>query len=238
MLNWRNAADYLFPQDFPDYRWAWEFLRRNPAYQEDWKAALLRFQGDPNTYIKEFIPRARLALLGEDWNPDPGHPSFYLEADERKKWGLSGLVNPATDSPFFLRFDLEFGYISYKKEGAPVERGGRRYPWAYFDLYLPLKPQIEAVGRALEFAQSKQGIKPRRSKHHRKLWPLYLRLLDADLDDRTPKQIADVLEPENSLEVLDEKKVWDRLRAARKMTRPEGYLSIFLSPSPSEYSGS
>ncbi|HLX08978.1 MAG TPA: hypothetical protein VKY89_14080, partial [Thermoanaerobaculia bacterium] len=76
-------------------------------------------------------------------------------------------------------------------------------------------------------AQERQGIKPRRIKHHRQLWPLYLRLLDAEIDGRTPKQIADALESE--IDDLDRRKVADSLQAARKLTEQEGYLSIFLS---------
>ena len=93
--------------------------------------------------------------------------------------------------------------------------------------------QLTAARRALEEAQRRLAIKPHRSTHHRDLWPDYLRLLDADLDGRTPKQIADALQKQ--IYGLDERKVWDRLRAARKMTDPGGYLSIFLS-TPSENS--
>lgn len=97
-----------------------------------------------------------------------------------------------------------------------------------FDLHLPLKPQLDSIVGPMERARKHLNIKPHRAKHHRRLWPLYLRLLDADLDQRTPKQIADALEHE--IEGIDEKKVWDQLRAARRMILPAGYLSIFLTP--------
>lgn len=60
------------------------------------------------------------------------------------------------------------------RAGGPVEPKGAQYRWAFFNLKLPLKPQLETVGRMLTEAQKRQGIKPRRIKHHRQLWPLYL----------------------------------------------------------------
>src|SRR5262249_4038344 len=47
--NWRRGGDYLQHLDRPGF--AWEFLRRNPAYQEDYKrivredASDARFEG-------------------------------------------------------------------------------------------------------------------------------------------------------------------------------------------------
>jgi hypothetical protein len=82
----------------------------------------------------------------------------------------------------------------------------------------------------LEREQEESGIEPRLVKHRRDLWPHYLRLLDADLDDRSPAQIAEALGPEFT-DGLSDSKVWDQLQKAREMTRPSGYLSIFRSSS-------
>jgi hypothetical protein len=229
MPDWRNAAEYRFPRGFPKHRWAWEFLRRNPDYRKDWASVLTRYSANPEDYFGPDETRYPEPIPADDsWNEDPEHPNFYLPAHESAKWSLLDMFNPATDDPGFLTFNLEFGTLSFKREGSPVYRGGTQYPWAFFNLYLPLKPQLEAIRRALTTAQKRHGIKPRRIKHHRTLWPRYLRLLDAEIDGRTPKQIADALESE--IDGLDERKVWDQLQAARKMTRPEGYLSIWLSP--------
>jgi hypothetical protein len=46
-------------------------------------------------------------------------------------------------------------------------------------------------------------------------------LLEAELDGRTPKPIADALDSE--IDGLDEKWFWDQLQAARKLLRPEEY---------------
>ena len=228
MPDWRNPDDYIVPRDFPNFRWAWEFLRRNPDYRKDWAAVLQRYRARGPKEYGSFDEN--VALHDREpgrWHPDPDHPDFFLPEIEREKWSLSDIFNPATSEPRFLRFELEFGFLFFKREGASVSPAGKRYPWAFFDLELPLKPQLRAVETALAAAQQRHGIKPHRILHYRNLWPRYLRLLDADLDGRTPKQIADALASEN--DVPDEKKVWDQLQSARRMTRPEGYLSIWLS---------
>jgi hypothetical protein len=104
---------------------------------------------------------------------------------------------------------------------------GLRFPWAHFDLALPLEPQANAILKTLEKAQKESGHRPRIVRHHKTLWPRYLRLLDADLDERTPSQIADALQRE--VDGLDEGKVRDQLLKARDMAQPQGYLSIFRS---------
>jgi hypothetical protein len=38
MPNWRNPHDYDFTQTLTAAQWAWEFLRRNPEYQREWRA--------------------------------------------------------------------------------------------------------------------------------------------------------------------------------------------------------
>lgn len=233
--DWRKADDYRFPPGFPDHRWAWEFLRRNPEYRRDWNAALSRFldqsgefevSSDPREFLRQ---GGSLVLTGEMWRDDPEDPGFYLPVDEQEKWGLrGGMLNPETNDPGQLSFDLSFGTVHFMRKGEKLTARGPAYPMVVFDLHLPLKPQLDSIVGPMERARKFLNIKTHRAKHHRRLWPRYLRMLDADLDQRTPKQIADALEHE--IDGIDEKKVWDQLRAARKMILPAGYLSIFLSP--------
>ena len=239
MSDWRNANDYRFPADFPDYLWAWEFLRRNPEYRRDWEAALSRFVSKTDEFEREIDARkvlesgGTLVVLGEDWSEDATNPAFCLPVDEAHRWGLKRLFNPSTDKPEWLTFSPDFGTVHYLRKGEPFKARGPAYPIVEFNLHLPLKPQLEAISEPLERARKHLGIKPRRIMQYRSLWPHYLRLLDADLDERTPRQIADVLNRESDRGGIDDKKVWDQLKSARRMRSPEGYLSIFLSPSDS-----
>ncbi len=235
MPNWREPTDYLFPSDLRDYFWAWEFLRRNPDYRADWSRALSRYTEKTGEWAAspsdsfESIFREGVILLS-NFCEDPSSSEFYLPVDEKENWKLGwGLVNPAIDRPRFLNFAVGYGAVNFVAEGAKTQMkpSGKRYPWAVFDIELPIKPQTDAVLKSLKEFQKRHKIKPHRVKHHRDLWPLYLRLLDAALDARTPKQMADVLK--NEVHGLDEKKVWAQLQAARKLTWPTGYLTIFLS---------
>jgi hypothetical protein len=237
MPDWRKAAEYRFPRSLPNHRWAWEFLRRNPDYRKDWASVLARYLANPGDYFdpgQNAAQYAQQVSADDSWNPLPEHPNFFLPADESAKWSLCDIVNPATDDPGFLAFDLQLGgVLFFKREGSPVHLGGAQYPWTFFNLNLPSKPQLETARRMLAAEQKRQGINPVLVKHHRKLWPRYLRLLDAEIDERTPKQTADVLAAEE-IDGLDEKKVWNQLQYAKRMTRPDGYLTIFLSSGNSD----
>lgn len=234
MPDWRNASHYSFPADFPDYRWVWEFLRRNPEYRRDWEGALARFLSGSGEFapvddLKSFLESGgTLTGTGENWTSNPTDPNFFLPVDERERWQLkAGLLNPATDNPTNLHFALGFGTVHFMRKGASLQSRGPKYPIVEFDLHLPLRPQLEAIIEPMEHARGHFNIKPRTPKHHRKLWPRYLRLLDADLDGRTPKQIADALVTE--IDNTNEARIWEQLKAAKKLIQPDGYLSIFLS---------
>jgi len=235
MPDWRKAEDYHFPATFPRYRWAWEFLRRNPDYRKDWQAALSRFLSKTEEFEEGRDPMADLLAgrkqvgVGEDWKEDPEDPAFYLPVEEAARWGLSrGLLNPATADPAWLIFSVSHGTIHYLREGARFTSRGFAYPIVEFDLHLPTKPQIDGLAARLDNDRKARGIKPRQVRHYRDRWHVYLRLLDAELDHRTTSQIADALAQESE-GFADPKKLWDQLRAAKRMTLPEGYLSVFLS---------
>jgi hypothetical protein len=236
MADWRKPADYKFPRDLPDYLWAWEFLRRNREYRKDWLAVLRRFQDQtdefapiPPDYLETiFREGGTLRMVGEQFTDDPGAESFYLPADEAKKWCLSNMVNPETDAPKFLTLQPDFGLVQMAREGVALISRGPFYPTVTINLHLPLKPQLASAKKKLEELQGRIGVRPLTPKQRRGLWSHYLRLLDADLDDRTPKQIADVLGGERP-EGVGEGKIWDQMKAAKRMTEPDGYLSIFLS---------
>lgn len=260
MPYWRKREDYNFPKDLPDYYWAWEFLRRNRDYRKDWNAALSRFpEGREATTLSAhssfdpdssdfYLPVAEKDKWSLTWglvNPNTDRPKFLSLAISFGKVNLIPDVNqlppgwvidrsPIANVPEYLPAVIRFGNVNFfRAELVQQEPNGLRYPWAVFDLELPLKPQVARVLKILQDYQAvhmkdMHKVNPRRIKHHTDLWPHYLRLLDADLDGRTPKQIATALEEEE--DGIDEKKVWDRLKAAKKLTKPRGYLDIVLSP--------
>ena len=42
IADWRNLAEYPNSDKASLHQWAWEFLRRNPEYQADWRAVMAR----------------------------------------------------------------------------------------------------------------------------------------------------------------------------------------------------
>lgn len=44
---WRSAEDYAYLDDLTAADLAWEYLRRNPGYQEDYRAATSSADMDP-----------------------------------------------------------------------------------------------------------------------------------------------------------------------------------------------
>ena len=226
MRDWRKAADYSFPKKFPPSRWAWEFLRRNPDYRKDWEEALSRL----SELESEDVSDVRIIVEMES-DPDSrfGFRTSTTAAQIAAKWLLHGsLINPAVDEPPHLSFNPGFGSVRFMRSGVTFKARGLDFPVVEFNLHLPLAPQLEAIVETLENARKRMPVQ-RRFKNHPKLWPHYLRLLDADLDGRTAKQIADVLGKEVE-EGMDEKKIWDQLEAAKKLRSPEGYQAIFLAP--------
>lgn len=224
MPDWRKASQYSFPDDFPRPRWAWEFLRRNLEYRKDWADALVR---EAEAWDSPDVSDIRIIVESAGDAPEDDRRTAVSKF--ATKWLLqASLFDPNLDHPPGPIFEPDFGLLAFMLRGATFQARGLDFPIAEFNLRLPLAPQLEAIEGQLRSAQESRRIQPRKFKNHRKHWVQYLRLLDADLDGRTPKQIADALQGEQF--GLDEKKVWDQLRSARKLTWPEGYMAIFLAP--------
>lgn len=241
MLDWRNPDDYEFPEDFSVIRWAWEFLRRNPKYRQDWQATLGRYLAKEGEFMStqqtiDLIMSGKAAEIpipelvhvpDDDYAPD--HPSFAISSHRAlEDWCLSyGYLNPDQDAPALLHFrDPEGNVITNR----PKTEQSPSLVWARFNLRRPIKPQLEGVSKTLLEVQaalkaSFGGI--RRPKGHRALWPLYLRLLDARNDGAQQKKVAEHLSRERA-DAIDEKEISDQTRAALRLTKPAGYLDIIF----------
>jgi hypothetical protein len=176
-------------------QWAWEFLRRNPDYQADyrqfialWRALEADYGAPPNRDFAKWKrdPRAYGPLPGDAELAAPEGELCTVD-DERvllecwmgAKWGFYKFpLDPARTAP-------GTDALSWRpppQVDAPVEA-----PWRLdlaFDLSLPLPPQLEAakyrlVSRAAELRR--QGLAaPKTVANQRARWTAMLRLLDGD----------------------------------------------------------
>lgn len=180
--DWTDATRY--PADLPLHEWRWQFIRRSREYQDDWAAWVS--SGDVVTGD---------AMNGAFW----AGPADLAEA-----YGMARLIAPemprADDAigvaaPFFFRrIETDFQ--------EDLSRIG--YQGVYFDLTEAPEPQIDALRRVLRELQQRARDKKRQ---HLRLWPLYLRTLDARAAGVSFAKIAELLDPDNP---ADEPKARDQ----------------------------
>ena len=87
--DWRNTDEYPKPAELGREHWAWQFLRRNEQYQNDWES------------LSRNTPRQESKISGGD---------FFVFSDEwyefASNWGISGPApNPSEDQPKGLVFN-------------------------------------------------------------------------------------------------------------------------------------
>jgi len=177
-------------------QWAWEFLRRNPDYQADyrqfislWQALEADYGAPPNRNFARWKldPRAYGPLPGDG---ALGHSSGELCLGENDqiliecwmgaKWGFYKFpLDPARTTP---PEPDELAWRPPSLSDAPPDTAYRLD--ISFDLSLPLPPQLDAakfrlVSRAAELRR-KGLAAPMTVANQRERWTHMLRLLDAE----------------------------------------------------------
>lgn len=205
-------------------QWAWEFLRRNPEYQRDyrrfmeiWRALEAAYSAPPQ---RDFLrwkqdPRAYGPLPGDTGLDAPAGELCVVDDDRvllecwmGAKWGFHKFpLDPARAAP-------DPDELSWRPSAPPEPRpvdDPLRMDFS-FDLALPLPPQLETakfrlVSRATELRRTGVAA-PLTVANQRAHWNVLLRVLDAAAASEALSETDTVL--------LDE---------ARAMTR-RGYLDI------------
>lgn len=233
IADWRDSSQYQFPQRMSAPAWAWEFLRRNPDYQADYRTylqCLLRVVPDAEIDTKTAsctLSDAQLDLVetsesmcryeperhdGEneqDWllrvNKGSATP---LDSWLGRKWGIERIVSPYIK---YRRLDIRFEKSSVTVSQVFAAWGGfgdRSKMALAFDLTMPIAQQIEAAERWLLSAQRTRSEKgeftaPASVRMHADKYPLYLRTFDAVTSGATREEIAAELAPDASNEYPD-----------------------------------
>lgn len=243
--NWKDPKDYEFANTLNGKKWAWEFLRRNPDYIQEWKKELpLELER-----IKELLsdPKTKDAPELEGYRKStPESRQFFIPGHSLdkyfKKWGILNLVNPAQDNPFrnpfnqFLSFEnktVQGGSIGYSKyiDDNPYDP----YVSVVFDMTHPLTPQI-AYAQELLLIIQKDLVKDGKTfinkpKKHKDNLIEYLRILDAKAENVSNEEIARVMFPNLKNEYpgyAGNEKVRKSLKRAEYLTK-KGYREIAMT---------
>lgn len=221
MPDWRNGDDYAYARDLTPHGWAWEFLRRNPAYRARWtEREELSAALDLKPGNKKLVQRFN---------------KVHVSSGE---FGLLSFRNPdltATEAdPFWL------GAVGVSVQGASTERMIEEGTWPGFPFHIslgfsfskPLDAQIQHAARYLKYCEQKvhemTGLRPQRPKvrFQRKRFTLYIRLLDARLGGASIGELgrfffSDKAESRKSAQGV--------LRKAKEMAE-SGYRDLLLMP--------
>lgn len=215
--DWRNVKHYDYTKKLSSKGWAWEFLRRNKEYIEEWEAALadyLNKLSDEN-FIK--TPRGKRFLF----NHENGMVISSIASEHAKKWGLPVYLNPQFSSIdfgkiknpektlayFFLQEagyypDVTLEYLLTENDLTDLKLNSDERA-VVFNLSFPLKPQFARMFKKLLDMQNdlkKQGnLKTTYPKNYRDFFLNYIRVFDAKQDKRKPleKEIAKIIFPKH-----------------------------------------
>ena len=214
--DWTKREEYPTPCDPGQMKvWAWEFLRRNPAYRTFWMEKIRPFRG-----VNGWIDRD---TAGNFWP--------YLD-DLRMQFGVELPSPPQSTTPSHFTDE----YISWvQNDGREYQRIPlERHQVAYiFDLTRPLDHQFkmarESATRQQKVRQESGAINVKVSRKRLEKFVLYLRILDAEEAGARPKDIGDLLLPD----ILDDynagsmrlKALADNRKAAQKL-RDGGYRAL------------
>ncbi len=237
-LNWRDAEDYAFTTGFSGGQWAWQFLRRNPDYQAEWRAFISTWRALERDYGR--APNRDFCQWKNDpraWVPASECGAGDCRIDQDKvliecalgaRWGFHKFPpDPA------MRDAVGDGKLNWRENTIEIQRVDVGHPLAdddaarialAFDLSLPLKAQIEQAKRLLQLEQRgrvREGrILAPRAAAHAEEWRRYLRLLDAGASGASPSEMRATW-PDADIDA-------DRVEADR--LRDGGYRRIALLP--------
>jgi hypothetical protein len=233
-----NPTDrYAFTAQLNADQWAWEFLRRNPVYRQEWQAFIATWHELVACYGK---PAQRDITA---WNRDPrawvpaasceqsdcrvDGDKVLIECAMGARWGFYKFPpDPADDDPVGDN-RLVWRPVTFDPpvlEIAEAVTDSDRFTALVFDLELPLAVQLEQAKRHLQIEQRQRilagSIKKPRISEHRDRLTLNLRLLDGVESNATREELCVLLD-------LSEHEFAQALEESLAL-RDEGYRQLLL----------
>jgi hypothetical protein len=222
--NWIEPRAYPDPHALILNQWAWEFLRRNPRYQQDWAEKVEPVVTSTGAFDNSLISKeldAEITAIEEKYG-------IMMAQDPRE-----GRWPPSFRSDFVTMYECPRSFNSVRW-AIQVDRDEL---YVKFNLRRPIGGQIEEVrgwieNRQRDLVNSRLIPKPRRTRQWRDKWPMYLRVLDARAAGASLNEIAGILVPDtpNSYpEFKGRDAIRKGLTAARRL-RDGGYLHMLPGP--------
>lgn len=217
---WTRASYYTSLNGINDFQWAWEFLRRNGLYCDDYEK-----YGNITEEVTEEI-----------------------SDKEAKKWGLlNGYIDPKLSNKFIkntrpmMLFDvcaaIAYGNVvnlrryssAFREEKIHIRDGQIAY---VFDLTSPIGDQVEFVKKDLidnqKIILKQHGMKVINLHKHKKNWPEYIRILDGRASGASYREIGEIVYPGN----LDPGDRAKKAYGAAKTLSERGYQQIAMLRPP------
>jgi hypothetical protein len=196
--DWTRPQDYAFTAGLDAAQWAWEFLRRNPRYQAEWRAFDVVWRDLEARYgrppHRDFCawrldPRAWVPA-GDcpDGDCRVDHDKVLIECALGARWGFHKFPpDPADDDPVgdgrltWREVEEDIPQLSHGETGWLTDDPARVA--LGFDLSLPLRDQLERAKRRLQLLQRQRQrsgeVQPLSLRARRAGLAVLLRLLDA-----------------------------------------------------------
>ena len=201
--DWRDPSCYGYIAELTFPQLAWEFLRRNPEYQRDWKRWGLETE----------VPAQTLDRLLSSETPQiaPTTEALVQAAIDAATWGLNQPLNPSmvprAGEPFPVwRKELlgqRVHLLNKQYAAETIAKAPNEVIYFGLDLRLRLTPQIEFLKQVFENERKDETRKlrglspvppyPKVTKNQKDKFPAYLRTLDSDSIGVPFEEVAQVL---------------------------------------------
>ncbi len=229
--DWRNETEYAIPENVKVHSyWAWEFLRRNPEYQKEWLLLLRAGKRWKMKYQSPYLEQSDREIMQSAFhgglNMKPGKLNQF-----QIKFGLHNAEPPCVETytPRFVHEQvlMEARSRNGKVHVADIELLPEEIA-VRVNLLWPLEPQLEALREKVAVVMDSKNMPQPTKRDFSIKYPIYLRVLDAQLCGASMREMAQVIYPKYDCKRQDSQgytTIKNDLRAA-KILRDKDYRFI------------
>ena len=245
--DWKDKSAYPNPKKTSGNQWAWEFLRRNPKYQKDYKILVEASKSgeslyQPNGYGFGKFAHEPTPLPNENYDEycirmkKENIPSIHskpLSQYLSTKWKLDKLIDPLKKTTKFSQSDFvrEVGFGEHEVAIFPFLSENEIA--LSFDLRQPTKVLLSEAEKLLDDYRKDFKNKDNEKRQYRNLFSNYLRLLDAEGTGANKKMMGEEIFPKVPNKYPErnmDQKVRDSLAKAKQLRDSSHFLTYYPKP--------